>query len=96
MRWSIREGLDGVCTDDPKRFLEVCEEWEQGQQEINIAWKQWMVTAWIQILICIFGAIFWWKHGGLDRSQEGANDSIQAATQEPRRREKKLQMMSVS
>lgn len=27
MEWSIREGLDGVITDDPKLFLEVCDRW---------------------------------------------------------------------
>lgn len=26
MRWCIRKQVDGVCTDDPKRFLEVCAE----------------------------------------------------------------------
>jgi phosphatidylglycerol phospholipase C len=25
MKWSIRKGVDGVITDDPKKYLEVCE-----------------------------------------------------------------------
>jgi len=28
MEWSIRAGVDGVITDDPKLFLEVCDRWE--------------------------------------------------------------------
>ncbi|OJD34307.1 glycerophosphoryl diester phosphodiesterase [Diplodia corticola] len=28
MRWSIQKGLDGVVTDDPKRFLDECERWK--------------------------------------------------------------------
>jgi len=32
MRWCIEQELDGVITDDPKRFCEVKEEWEQGRR----------------------------------------------------------------
>jgi len=28
MEWSIRKGVDGVVTDDPKKFLDVCRRWE--------------------------------------------------------------------
>ncbi|KAF1983955.1 tubulin-domain-containing protein [Aulographum hederae CBS 113979] len=28
MRWCLKKGIDGVCTDDPKRFLELSEEWD--------------------------------------------------------------------
>ena len=63
MRWSISKELDGVITDDPKRFLEVCDEWEQGKREINISWGQWMMIAWINFLVLVFGTIFWWKYG---------------------------------
>ncbi|KAL0254642.1 hypothetical protein SLS55_010122 [Diplodia seriata] len=28
MRWSIEKGLDGVVTDDPKKYLEECERWK--------------------------------------------------------------------
>ncbi|KAJ9156681.1 PLC-like phosphodiesterase [Pleurostoma richardsiae] len=30
MEWSIRTGVDGVVTDDPKLFLEVCDRWKGG------------------------------------------------------------------
>ena len=63
MRWSIDKELDGVITDDPKRFLEVCDEWEQGKREINISWGQWIMIAWINLLVLLFGTIFWWKYG---------------------------------
>ena len=63
MRWCIKQEFDAVITDDPKRFLEVCDEWEQGKREIDISWAQWMGIAWINLMVIIFGAIFWWKHG---------------------------------
>ena len=95
MRWTIREGLDGVCTDNPKRFLEVCDEWEQGYQVVNISRKEWMMIAWIQLMICIFATIFWWKHGGLDRLQEAPQQGVEAR-QEPRKMKKKIQKMPIS
>lgn len=64
MKWSIKEELDGVITDDPKRFLEVCDEWEQGKREIHISWGQWMMIAWINLMVLVFGTIFWWKYSG--------------------------------
>lgn len=69
MRWSIDRGLDGVLTDDPKRFLEVCDEWERGKRAIHISWRQWMVIAWINLMVLIFGTIFWWKYGRANKEK---------------------------
>ncbi|KAL8783039.1 MAG: hypothetical protein Q9213_004936 [Squamulea squamosa] len=65
IRWSIKHGADGVITDDPKRFLEVCEEWEHGKREIHFARKQWRQIIWINFMIILFGCIFWWRFGSL-------------------------------
>lgn len=32
MRWAIRHEVDGVITDEPARFRQVCEEWEKEQR----------------------------------------------------------------
>jgi phosphatidylglycerol phospholipase C len=32
MEWCIKKGLDGVITDDPKRYLEMCERWRKGEK----------------------------------------------------------------
>ena len=69
MRWSISKGLDGVITDDPKKFLEVCDDWERGKREITIPWKSLTMIAWINFMVVVFGSIFWWKHGRMDRQQ---------------------------
>ena len=70
MRWSIKQGLDGVITDDPKRFLEVCEEWEGGKRSVEVSWKEWMQVLWIQLMVVVFGVIFWWKYGGDGHARE--------------------------
>ncbi|KAM0796516.1 PLC-like phosphodiesterase [Usnea florida] len=64
MRWCINKQVDGVLTDDPERFLEVCDEWEHGKREVNISWREWMMIAWINLMVLIFGTIFWWKYRG--------------------------------
>ena len=69
MRWSISKGLDGVITDDPKKFLEVCDDWERGKREISFPLKSWVMIMWVNIMVMVFGSIFWWKHGRMDRQQ---------------------------
>lgn len=96
MRLTIRKGLDGVCTDNPKRFLEVCDEWEQGHRTISIGRQEWSSTAWFQLLICVFGAIFWWKHGDLDRSQVVPPPRGTKAGHKFRKGELKMQKMPVA
>lgn len=36
MRWSIRKKVDGVITDDPKKFLEVCKSYEG--EKVRMKW----------------------------------------------------------
>ena len=64
MKWSISREADGVITDDPKRFLEVCDEWENGNRAIRIGWRLWLEIAWVNLMVLVFGSIFWWKYGG--------------------------------
>lgn len=70
MRWSISKGLDGVITDDPTKFLEVCGDGERGRREIHIAGAQWLSIIWINFMVLVFGAIFYWKHGGVDKKKQ--------------------------
>ncbi|KAL8701674.1 MAG: hypothetical protein Q9201_004777 [Fulgogasparrea decipioides] len=65
MRSSIRHGADGVITDNPKRFLEVCDEWEHGKREIHFDRGQWFSIVWFNFMIILFGCIFWWRFGSL-------------------------------
>ncbi|KAI4143230.1 MAG: hypothetical protein L6R39_004655 [Caloplaca ligustica] len=65
MRWSIKHEADGVITDDPKRFLEVCDEWEHGKREINFSMGQWFSIVWFNLMIIVFQCIFWWRFGAL-------------------------------
>ena len=86
MKWSIKQGLDGVITDDPKRFLEICDEWMQGKREIHITFKQVLSAAWVNLLVMIFGIIFWWKYGrstAAEKQQEKSRKSAIALPEAP-------------
>ena len=63
MRWSISRDVDGVITDDPKRFQEVCGEWAEGRREVRVGWRVWAQVLWIWMLVAVFGAVFWWRYG---------------------------------
>ena len=65
MRWSIGRGLDGVITDDPKRFLEVVEEWEMGKRDLgHVTWASWGLMMWINLMVWVFEMVFYFKYGG--------------------------------
>jgi len=69
MRWSIRKELDGVITDDPKKFLEMCEEWEGTEQKVErFGVRVWLDVVRINIFAFLFMLLLRWRHGhGLDK-----------------------------
>jgi len=68
MKWSIRKEVDGVITDDPKKFLDVCDRWDDGERDVNLNCHQIWDIIRINLYVAIFGILFWWKFGeGIDR-----------------------------
>ncbi|KAL8747575.1 MAG: hypothetical protein Q9190_000559 [Brigantiaea leucoxantha] len=70
MRWSIKNEADGVITDNPKKFLEVCKDWEQGKRDIVIDRGGWVTIVWLNAMVIIFSVIFWWRYGSLKGQQQ--------------------------
>ena len=70
MRWAIRKELDGVVTDDPEKFLEVCKDYEQPPLEKSIKEKEsysigdWYSIMRIQVLVTFFVVLFRYRFGG--------------------------------
>lgn len=59
MKWSIQKELDGVITDDPKRFNKICDEWEfEREPTARPSIAQWLYTFWLYIMIGIFSYPF--------------------------------------
>lgn len=78
MRWSISKGVDGVITDDPKRFLEVCDAWEKGDRKLgSMTWLQLALAVWFNFMIMVFGAIFRWSFGGGRKAGEQIRRAVE-------------------
>ncbi|KAI9813452.1 MAG: hypothetical protein M1827_004127 [Pycnora praestabilis] len=58
MKWSIRKEVDGVITDDPKRFLQVCRNWEAGERDTRISWRTVFDIIRINIVVIFFTFLF--------------------------------------
>jgi hypothetical protein len=65
MRWCIKNGLDGIITDDPKKALEICENWDERDSKLSFGIKDWCMTLRLQFLILVFMFYFRWKFGML-------------------------------
>jgi hypothetical protein len=65
MRWAIDRQLDGICTDDPKKFLEVCEQWkkEEGRKSVKFSVREWLGILQMQLMVLVFGTYMRWKMG---------------------------------
>lgn len=60
MRRAIRLGVDGVITDDPYSFLQLCERWPEEdiphREEDRIGFREWVVLALVTWFIRF---VFW-------------------------------------
>ena len=78
MRWAVSRGLDGVLTDDPGLFREVCEGWD-GKRVGR--WPP--VRLWGKSLVSrVLGMMFWvmFQAGVWDADGEGdVREEIQRA-----------------
>ncbi|KAB5554542.1 PLC-like phosphodiesterase [Coniochaeta sp. 2T2.1] len=70
MHWCIRKGVDGVITDDPKKFLAVCEEWKSGGGVMSTPVGMRVKTALLRLMIVPFRPLFWYMHWSRRRQIE--------------------------
>ena len=54
-------GVDGVITDDPKRFREVCDEWVAGRREVSIGVGKHLYAFWVYCMSLIWVLAFRWR-----------------------------------
>jgi phosphatidylglycerol phospholipase C len=69
MRWCIRRELDGVITDDPKKFLEVCDDYvaHAGRKE-RFSMREIANILRVHFFCFLITMLFRWKYGyGLDQ-----------------------------
>ena len=58
MEWCIRREIDGVITDDPKLFLEVCRRYDPDSEEKGLSWKVWFDVLRLWFFAGLFGVLY--------------------------------------
>lgn len=77
MRWCIDNQIDGVISDDPKKFLEVCEQWEKDPQPVRWTVREWLYILRLQVMIGFYYILFRWRLGsGIDKRYIQRKQSI--------------------
>ncbi|KAI9709344.1 MAG: hypothetical protein M1820_003464 [Bogoriella megaspora] len=66
MKWAVRKDLDGLITDDPKTYLEVCENWEDEDDKGGTDLMMLVIALWTQVLVFFLARWYLW------RKQKGA------------------------
>jgi hypothetical protein len=64
MRWCIAEELDGVISDDPRRYLEVCKQWQRHAEVPTYSLMEKFAMFRLRCLLLVFSWWYRWKHGG--------------------------------
>jgi Glycerophosphoryl diester phosphodiesterase family len=54
MRWAMEHKVDGIITDNPKRLVEVMEEWTAGKREFSLSWRQKGKALWFNCIALFF------------------------------------------
>jgi phosphatidylglycerol phospholipase C len=69
MEWCIRRRLDGVITDDPKLFLDVCKRYDDRVAEESFGFAMWIEVLRIWFLATLFGFLYRNRFAGRTKSQ---------------------------
>ncbi|EON64021.1 hypothetical protein W97_03251 [Coniosporium apollinis CBS 100218] len=62
MRWCIEKKLDGVITDDPKLFLDVCKDHSEFARPESFGLGIWLDVLRINFFAMVYGLLFMWKY----------------------------------
>lgn len=58
MKWSVQQGMDGVITDNPELFRQVCDEWRDDEAEIVPSLFQWLYACWLYLVVWVISFVF--------------------------------------
>jgi phosphatidylglycerol phospholipase C len=64
MRWCISEELDGVISDEPKDYLDVCRQWQRREDVPTYSLVEKFGTFRLRCLLVVYSWWYRWKYGG--------------------------------
>lgn len=56
MKWSIRREFDGIITDDPKKYLDVCKQYKGDK--VHVPLGAWAVVICLNFFAGVFSLVF--------------------------------------
>ena len=81
MKWCIQKEFDGVITDDPQRFKEICRSWRDDEPPAHPTWSQWIDTLWLYIAIAVIRIFIYTKYPETVQQYLAKKGSPQHATE---------------
>lgn len=62
MDWCIRQGVDGVITDDPAKFIAFRDKWDAKKE---LKWSVGVLMGYVKmnLFMVVFAWLFWLRHG---------------------------------
>lgn len=69
MKWCIYKGVDGVITDDPKKYLEVSKGYRG--EKVRLSVQGLFSVMWINLLVALFAPMFRRRMGMIQSQKEG-------------------------
>lgn len=70
MKWSIRKDVDGVITDDPKKYIEVADGYDEKAPLEPVSFMDYHNLAWLNLLVSVFGTLFRFRVGYYIKPEE--------------------------
>ena len=57
MKWSVQKKLDGVITDNPEKFRQICDEWRDDEEEVTPTAFQWLYAFWLYFVVWMLRSV---------------------------------------
>ena len=80
MKWSIGKGVNGVVTDDPKKYLEVCKNY--SGEKVRLGLKTWGWVVVMNIFARLFRVFFRARFRGSPVNVKKIEDSMETDVEE--------------
>jgi phosphatidylglycerol phospholipase C len=62
MEWSISKDVDGVITDNPKKFRKVLEDYDETKH-VTVSLLRWIDVIRVNLFVLMVDVLFRWKYG---------------------------------
>lgn len=58
MKWAIQQGVQGVITDNPKLFNDICDSWQDDEPPVRFTWRECLMGTALYLFVGILMTFF--------------------------------------